>query len=431
MELINLEKEFTNIPEITKPLTIDKVTGRGIPGGLYDTNIFGEPTSKKYKTQFSQIYLGTYIISPVILNMLKVGNRKVYRILLENLRFSYDAYKNTIEIDPNGKYIGVFHIVKLFKEGLISISSSDSLIKKSLSNILKNSDAIIMDRILIPPPYYRPINFADGMYSPDEINDLYIDILKYTRQIKDVRLTERNLLQYSLLLSYIQSKVYELFEYMKNKVGGKFGIIRQKVISKTTDFSGRAVITGDPNLPSDRVLLPFLMAIKILKPFILHHMGKDINSIGKMIQNIYVDPQTNPLLLADKLIEDVAASRMKNQQAIGLLEKYLKKSMEGKIFLLKRDPSLHRDSWRSFYAGYTFDPVIKVPSLVLGGFNADFDGDQMAVFLPMTLEGQEDAKKLLYSNSIYSSSKYEKVNLSFSKENILGVYMLTTNYSKK
>jgi len=84
LKLIDFNKEYLNLPEISSPLTIDPRNGKGLKNGLYDPNIFGESGSREYKKQFGQILLGTNIISPVILNILKTSNRKVYRICREN-----------------------------------------------------------------------------------------------------------------------------------------------------------------------------------------------------------------------------------------------------------------------------------------------------------------------------------------------------------
>lgn len=428
MRLVNLSKEYLNLPEVTKSLTINPKTGRGIKGGLYDTDIFGEPRSKPYKNQFAYIDLNTVVISPVILNMLKISNRKVYKIVLNNLKFSIDEEDN-IDIDPNGKYIGVFHIIRFMKEGRVKISNSESIFKKALVKLIEKDDAIFMTRVIVPPPYYRPVNYADGVYSPDEVNNIYMDILKFSHQIKSVRITDKNVNQYSLLLSYIQTKTFEIFKYIKDKVGGKYGMIRQNIISKTTDFSGRAVITGNPDIPVDKVLLPFVMAVQMFKPFVLHHMYNDMETIEKYLQRVYNSEQ-NGKILAENLIDDISTFKIKNENVNNMMRKYVDKAIKDKLVLMKRDPSLHRDSWRSFYVGITMDNTIHISHMVCGGFNADFDGDQMAVFLPLTNEAQEEAKKLLYTRRIYKASKYKSIMFGFSKENALGLYMLTHDPNK-
>jgi len=424
MRFIDFDKEYINIPVVSRPVTIDKATGKAIPGGLFDRDIFGEQGSSKYRTSYGAIFLNCYIFSPFFCNIIRTTNRKLYRVIMENLRFNI-LDDGSIEISDNGKYIGIYHAMRLIRQNKLIIGKSTNNFRKELVEILQKSPAIFINRILVPPPANRPISYADGIYSVHESNSFLTDIISMSNQLKGITINDGNILQHSDRLSKIQSKLEEYVLFIRETFAGKMGNMRQNLISKTTDFSGRTVIVNDSTLRMDEASIPFVMALTMFKPFILHYMYKEIDKIRPILAKIYSDNVTSAHMLADNLIDDISNGRLTHPDIVKFIEPYLQSAIKSKLIVMKRDPALHRDSIRSFYVKYNFSMTTKINHLVLTPFNADFDGDTMAVILPITQQAQEAAKKLLFTSNIFSGAKSFRPAIQMKNDGILGLYLLT------
>jgi DNA-directed RNA polymerase subunit beta' len=184
-------------------------------------------------------------------------------------------------------------------------------------------------------------------------------------------------------------------------IEGKQGRFRQNLLGKRVDYSGRSVIVVGPKLKMHQCGLPKEMAIELFQPFVIHRLIR---------QNI-----VNNIKAAKKLI----------QRADDEVMQVLQEVIEGHPILLNRAPTLHRLGIQAFEPKLVDGRAIQLHPLVCPAFNADFDGDQMAVHVPLAIESQTEARMLmLASNNILSPATGEPI-ITPSQDMVLGAYYLT------
>jgi len=184
-------------------------------------------------------------------------------------------------------------------------------------------------------------------------------------------------------------------------IEGKQGRFRQNLLGKRVDYSGRSVIVVGPKLKMHQCGLPKEMAIELFQPFVIHRLIR---------QNI-----VNNIKAAKKLI----------QRADDEVMQVLQECIEGHPILLNRAPTLHRLGIQAFEPKLVAGRAIQLHPLVCPAFNADFDGDQMAVHVPLAIEAQTEARMLmLASNNILSPATGEPI-VTPSQDMVLGSYYLT------
>lgn len=199
----------------------------------------------------------------------------------------------------------------------------------------------------------------------------------------------------------ISSKYIKNLKSLGDIIQGKFGRFRQNLLGKRVDYSARSVIVVNPNLKMDSCGLPYLIATNIFLPFILRYLF-----IKKKLINI----------------KDSTHFISKNNF---LIWKILKIILRKKVILLNRAPTLHRLGIQAFYPKLISSKAIELHPLVCTAFNADFDGDQMAIHLPLSLKAQIESKKLMLpSKNILSTSTGDTI-VSAAQDMILGCYYLT------
>jgi DNA-directed RNA polymerase subunit beta' len=189
-------------------------------------------------------------------------------------------------------------------------------------------------------------------------------------------------------------------------LSGKEGIFRKNLLGKRVDYSGRSVITVGPELKLDECGLPLYIAVRIFSPFI----------ISKLIErNIAYTPKQ-----AEKLIKE------QDPVALEILQEVIK----DKYVLLNRAPTLHRLSIQAFKVKLMPGKTIRLHPLVCPAFNADFDGDQMAVHLPLSEDAQYESKTIVSSAlNILKPASGEPV-IAHTQDMVLGIYHLTYQSSK-
>jgi DNA-directed RNA polymerase beta' subunit len=218
----------------------------------------------------------------------------------------------------------------------------------------------IVKNILVIPPDYRPLLNLDGMWVTSAINQLYVDILHRTTRIERMRVYQPPSLIMIVELMELQKAIDRLFidglykrgiQYKSLLMGltKKEGLFRRNLLGKRVDFSGRSVITSGPDLHLDEVGIPIQMALRLFEPFIIHYFrerGFKYKTIRRMIKNGGLE------------VIDALEVICKDQRVI-----------------LNRQPTLHKLGIRAFKIRLHAGKSIKIPSLVCGGYNADFDGD--------------------------------------------------------
>ncbi len=295
---------------------------------------------------------------------------------------------------------------------------------KLASSLFKSGqrpENFILSALQILPPDLRPmIQLDGGRFASSDLNDLYRRVINRNNRLRklselgapDVILkNEKRMLQEAvdmLLNGDVRSnrpgyttatkkKLKSLSDILK----GKQGRFRQNLLGKRVDYSGRSVIVVGPELKMNECGLPKIMALILFKPFV----------IGKLIEREIAYNVKH----ADKIIEE------KTKEVWDTLDEVI----DGKYVLLNRAPTLHRLGIQAFRPVLIDGKAIRLHPLCCTAFNADFDGDQMAVHLPLTLEAQFEASHLMVtSKNMLNPSNGEPI-VAPSQDMILGCYYLT------
>jgi DNA-directed RNA polymerase subunit beta' len=301
--------------------------------------------------------------------------------------------------------------------------------KKKAMNLIKllinlyvsgvKPENMVLRKLPVIPPDLRPVVQLDGgRFASSDVNLFYRRVLMRNIRLKKMvqvgmpdvlKKNEVRLLQESVNNLLVGEKNsagkagagIKVFKSLSDMLSGKEGIFRKNLLGKRVDYSGRSVITVGPDLKLDECGLPIYIAVKIFTPFI----------IGKLIEKkiVYTPKQ------AEKLIKD--------EDPIAL--KFLEEVIKDKYVLLNRAPTLHRLSIEAFKIKLYPGKTIRLHPLVCGSFNADFDGDQMAVHLPISDEAQKEARDLIASDKNVLKPASGEPTLSLSQDMVLGVYYIT------
>ncbi len=279
---------------------------------------------------------------------------------------------------------------------------------------------IVMDVVPVLPPDLRPIiSLPGGKFASSDLNDLYRRIINRNNRIKKlvaigapevILRNEKRMLQESVdaLIdnSHRPSKAMLNnkrlpYKSLTDELKGKSGILRRNLLGKRVDYSARAVIVGDAKLKLAETGLPKYVALEIFKPYVIHELLE-----RELAPNIKI---------AKEYIE------MGESRVWDVLEDVIK----GRLVLLNRAPTLHKYGVQAFYPKLVEGHAIRLHPLVCKPFNADFDGDQMAVHVLLTEEAQKEGEeKMLSTKNIVNIADGSVLDLP-SKDMLLGFFLLT------
>ena len=279
---------------------------------------------------------------------------------------------------------------------------------------------MILTVLPVLPPDLRPMVPLDGgRYATSDLNDLYRRVINRNNRLKKlieiqapevIVVNEKRMLQEAVdalidnsarfgtqQLSSRRRPLKSLADILK----GKEGRFRQNLLGKRVDYSGRSVIVGGPELRFNECGLPKKMALELFKPFV----------IAKIIEKGLAYNIRN----ANRLIESTTPE----------IWEILEDIIKDKKVLLNRAPTLHRLGIQAFKPVLIEDLAIRIPPMVCTAFNADFDGDQMAVHVPLSDEAQKEAnEKMLASHNILKPATGEPIAMP-TQDIVLGSYFLT------
>ena len=278
---------------------------------------------------------------------------------------------------------------------------------------------MIMDVIPVIPPDIRPMVQLDGgRFATSDLNDLYRRIINRNNRLRrlldlnapDIIVrNEKRMIQESVdaLIDNgrrgrpVTGPGNRALKSLSDMLKGKQGRFRQNLLGKRVDYSGRSVIVVGPELKIYQCGLPKEMAIELFKPFVM----KELTASGR----------ANNIKAAKKMVEKL------EPEVWDVLEDVIKEHP----VMLNRAPTLHRLGIQAFEPILVEGKAIKLHPLVCTAFNADFDGDQMAVHLPLTVEAQAECRFLLLSpNNLLKPSDGAPVAVP-SQDMVLGIYYLT------
>jgi DNA-directed RNA polymerase subunit beta' len=278
---------------------------------------------------------------------------------------------------------------------------------------------MILEAIPVIPPELRPMVQLDGgRFATSDLNDLYRRVINRNNRLKRlldlgapeiIVNNEKRMLQEAVDALFdngrrgraVTGPGNRPLKSLSDMLKGKQGRFRQNLLGKRVDYSGRSVIVSGPTLKLHQCGLPKLMALELFKPFIMSRLVE-----RKSVQNIKA---------AKKYVESMVP------EVWDVLEEVIAEHP----VLLNRAPTLHRLGIQAFEPVLVEGKAIQIHPLVCHAFNADFDGDQMAVHLPLSAEAQAEARVLMLSSNNILSPAHGKPLSTPSQDMVLGGYYLT------
>ena len=270
-------------------------------------------------------------------------------------------------IDPSIK-LGLEAIYEVAKY-LVNKSSSSIHLMNLMKDIIEQ-DEFFVDYIIVTPPAYRPISVNSAVPILDDINKLYISILGLKKPI----LT--NYRSMSLYEIQIQRVALSLHKYVFDSIGKKEGLLRGSMASKRIDFSGRAVIVPESTMTLIQAKIPRLILLQLWELEIISELLKRKKFVSFRYAYNYLQDMYNAHHVDDEI------------------ESIIDEITTGKIVILNRQPTLHRGSMIAFEVVPSSEYTIGISPLVCDPFNADFDGDQMAIYRPLSVVSAKEAKNI-------------------------------------
>ena len=278
---------------------------------------------------------------------------------------------------------------------------------------------MILEAIPVIPPELRPMVQLDGgRFATSDLNDLYRRVINRNNRLKRlldlgapeiIVNNEKRMLQEAVDALFdngrrgraVTGPGNRALKSLSDMLKGKQGRFRQNLLGKRVDYSGRSVIVAGPNLKLHQCGLPKLMALELFKPFIMSRLVE-----RKSVQNIKAAKKHVDSMVPEvwDVLEEVIAEHP---------------------VLLNRAPTLHRLGIQAFEPVLVEGKAIQVHPLVCHAFNADFDGDQMAVHLPLSSEAQAEARVLMLSSNNILSPAHGRPLTTPTQDMVLGGYYLT------
>ena len=376
------------------------------------------------------IYFAAYIVTDPGSTMLKkcdVLGEKEYREAIE--QFGPGSFKVSMGAEAIQQLLKEIDLNKLKDELLKELSSASGQKQQKLLKRLETVDAfiksgnrpewMILNVVPVIPPDLRPMVQLDGgRFATSDLNDLYRRVINRNNRLKklieleapDIIIrNEKRMLQESVdaLIDNgrrgkpITGAGGRALKSLSDMLKGKQGRFRQNLLGKRVDYSGRSVIVVGPELKIYQCGLPREMALELFKPFVMKELVK--RGLAFNIKN---------------------AKRMVERMDVSVWD-ILEEVIVDRPVMLNRAPTLHRLGIQAFEPVLVEGRAIKLHPLVCTAFNADFDGDQMAVHVPLSPEAQAEAKCLmLASNNLLKLQDGKPVTVP-TQDMILGSYYLT------
>ncbi len=377
-----------------------------------------------------------YFVSYVVLDPGAAPLEKKQTISDKEYRAYYEKYGNTFKVG-----MGAEAIKELLKE--VDIEKEVEEIKKEIEEIkdttsqkrirlIKRLDVLnaflesgnrpewmIMDVLPVIPPELRPmIQLDGGRFATSDLNDLYRRVINRNNRLKKlidlgapsiIIQNEKRMLQEAVDALFdngrrgrnITGAGNRPLKSLSSMLKGKQGRFRQNLLGKRVDYSGRSVIVVGPTLKMYECGIPKEMALELFKPHVINglvskEIASNIKAAKKMIEN------------QDERVWDIVEEKIKEHPV-----------------MLNRAPTLHRLGIQAFEPKLIGGRAIRLHPLVCAAFNADFDGDQMAVHVPITPEAQAEARILMLgANNILSPKNGEPI-VTPGQDMILGNYYIT------
>jgi DNA-directed RNA polymerase subunit beta' len=376
------------------------------------------------------LYYEAYVVLDPGSAPLKFGevlSEDKYRRLLEEHGPSFKVGMGAETIREMLKKIDLIELSEQLKSELMSVTSpikrariaKRQRIVEAFRQSKNKPEWMILTRIPILPPDLRPLVPLDGgRFATSDLNDLYRRVINRNNRLKKllelgapdiIVRNEKRMLQESVDALFengrrgrpVLGHNHRPLKSLSDIIKGKQGRFRQNLLGKRVDYSGRSVITIGPELKLHQCGLPKQMALELFRPFIYQKLEKWAAA--------------STIKISKKLVEQEAP----------IVWDALDEVIKEHPILLNRAPTLHRLSIQAFEPILIEDLAIQIHPLVCPAYNADFDGDQMAVHVPLSIEAQTECRTLVMSTNNILSPAHGKPIILPTQDIVLGVYYMT------
>lgn len=470
LDLINIDQFCEELPEVDNHKYLE--SGRFAKSGLFSQQIFGPIksfycacskggyrgrnstedacftcevdicSSEERRKRFGKITLPFKVLNPVFYYII-CQSKPTYKSVIQNMIAYKHAYyfndnDELIKIDSSGNVEGDLAFNEdgtplLDEEGVHTrvLLEVDKL--EGLSGILRLMEWVIekndskaemqflrdhfnqatVNNVVVIPPDFRPYGKnQSGVSVSDEINQYYSFLIVRSNHMKNTPYNVRETDDvFRTNFKHVQNAVLKLHDYVLSKLSKKKGLIRANLLGKRVDFSGRAIISPDPTLSIDSCRIPFFMLLELQKPQLVTYM------VRKRLCKRY--NQANALI--DECI------RTKDTQLFDLVSEFC----EDKVCILNRQPTLHRLGVLAFKCSTHLGNTIQIHPMMCYPYNADFDGDAMAIYFPITELAKKDTiEKLGIWNNLISPTDLTLVPLP-NQDIILGIWDATSSTNEE
>jgi DNA-directed RNA polymerase subunit beta' len=376
------------------------------------------------------LYCEAYVVTDPTDTELKVGevlSEDRYQEAIKAFGHKFSAGMGGEAVRELLKRIDIVKLSDELRENLLSVSSDAG--RKKLFKRLKvveafresgnNPEHMMMEVIPVLPPDLRPLVPLDGgRFATSDLNDLYRRVINRNNRLRrlmelnapDIIIrNEKRMLQEAVDALFDNGRRGKTFtgpnkrplRSLSDTLKGKSGRFRQNLLGKRVDYSGRSVIVVGPELKLHQCGLPKKMALELFKPFIYN----------KLEEKGFV----TTIKSAKKMVEK------EKEEVWDILEDVVREHP----VLLNRAPTLHRLGIQAFEPVLVEGKAIQLHPLVCTAFNADFDGDQMAVHVPLSIEAQIEARVLIMSTNNILKPADGKPIIMPSQDIVLGIYYMT------
>jgi DNA-directed RNA polymerase subunit beta' len=377
------------------------------------------------------LYFETYVVTDGKMSPLQEGeilSEEAYEEAIE--KFGEGSFEAMMGAEGIKKLLEKIDLKKLDKTLRAELKDTKSELKRSkitkrlklVESFLESDNRpewMILTKLPVIPPEIRPLVMLDGgHFATSDLNELYRRVINRNNRLKRlleleapeiIIKNEKRMLQEAIdaLLdngrsgNIVKSSNKRPLKSLSDMLKGKQGRFRQNLLGKRVDYSGRSVIVVGPELRLQQCGLPKKMALELFKPFIFSKL--ELYGISPSIK------------VSKKMVEQ------ESPEVWDILEEVINEHP----VLLNRAPTLHRLSIQAFEPVLIEGSAIQLHPLVCKAFNADFDGDQMAVHVPLSIEAQMEARVLMMSTNNILSPQNGKPIITPSLDMILGLYYLS------
>ncbi len=380
------------------------------------------------------VYFQDYVVTDPKDTQLKLGqvlSEEDYRSAIEKYGDDFDAQIGAEAVKTLLSRMDLKTLSVQLREDIANTNSKQKIkdlskrlkIVESLRNSINDPTWMVMDVIPVIPPDLRPLVLLDsGNFATSDLNDLYRRIINRNNRLKKlidlnapevIIRNEKRMLQQAVDALFdngrcrrpVLGSSNRPLKSLTDMIKGKQGRFRENLLGKRVDYSARSVIVVGPELKLHQCGLPKKIALELYQPFIIRRLKE--RGLADTIKS------------AKKMLE------RRDQEIWDILESVIYQHP----VLLNRAPTLHRMGIQAFEPVLVEGNAIKIHPLVCKGFNADFDGDQMAVHLPLSIEAQVEAHVLMMAtNNIFSPASGSPI-MSPSQDIVMGIFYLTCDHA--